>query len=229
MLGVCNPFPLTKKVAMNVTRIPFGKGACLFPLSSGLLSLMLTLTSPDPLPFRTVLCAAEGAAPSREKKKEGIPAKLKAPPRLPVPLTSGRVEFTPGADGTGAVVATNASTSIVFGSNEKKRFEGLDTLQAQKIHNAPLVVKLADKSGDHYAVIEAYMVGEDTDALITKVNRNQPALYLSMTNFLSTLTVADFDRPGGANLLRAQLLERCQKLLGRQTLDQIVITRRLYR
>lgn len=169
--------------------------------------------------------AKAGAARS---PAEGLPQKPKAPRKMPVPLTGGSLIFEPGPSGAGIIRVTNAPPSITFESSQKRQFEGLDTLRAQKSRHAGMIVKLADTRRDRFAIIEIFMVGENTDALIARANSTRPKLYQGVMNLLSSKTAAQLDGPGGRQFLRSEILDLCHQILGPKIVDEILITRLIH-
>lgn len=170
----------------------------------------------------------EAKAGAAQSSKEGVPPKPKAPRKMPVPLTGGSLIFEPGPSGTGIIRVTNAPPSVTFESSEKRRFEGLDTLRAEKSRHAGMIVKLADTRRDCFAIVEIYMVGENTDELIARANATRPKLYQSVMNLLSSKTAVALDAPGGRQVLRSEILDRCQQILGPKIVGEILITRLLH-
>lgn len=139
------------------------------------------------------------AASPAKKKQQQI-----AQPNMPVPLANGRLGFHPDVGkrpGQNRLVLTNAPN----------------------VHTFDLALKLADSNKPRYAMMEIFMIAENTDELIAKANLNQPKLFESFTNLLSNKTANQLMKPGGRNILRAELVALCNQVLGPDTVSEILI------
>ncbi|MBM3832708.1 MAG: flagellar basal body-associated FliL family protein [Verrucomicrobia bacterium] len=134
--------------------------------------------------------------------------KQKAAPRMPVPIADGQLGFDPDVSkepGPVRLVLTNAPN----------------------VSNFTMTLRLADRNRPRHALVELFMLGENTDELIAKANlanSKDPGLYRSITNRLSGKTADNLLKPGSRNVLRTELLALCNQLMGSNTVHEILIT-----
>ncbi len=140
-----------------------------------------------------------GMAASPTKKKKG-----RAQPNMPVPLVNGRLGF-------------HADVAKQPGQNR------LVMTNAPNVRTFDIALKLADINKPRYAMMEIFMIAEDTDELIAKANLNQPKLFEGFTNLLSNKTANQLMKPGGRNILRAELVALCNQVLGPDAVREILI------
>jgi len=162
-------------------------------------------------------------------QKGRVPNKTGARPRLPVPLTDGVLIFEAGPLDLGMIKVTNAAPGLSFESIEQHKFTGLESLRGRKSEHCGTIVPLADEDRDHYVIIEIYMAADNTDALIAGANLNSPKLFQSVTDLLSRKTIEQLDKPGARQLLRSEILTCCNQVLGSKVVQEIIITKLLYR
>lgn len=178
----------------------------------------------------------KGAAPTEEhagaaKEKEEAPAKesshggghgaakekgakkSKATGRntkLPIPLTRDAVAYHPGDDSKEG----DSPKYVLLDLKGEPRDEG----KSDKI-----VVNLAGTSATRFAVARMSLLGEHPD-LVERVNFNRERLLDVASGALSSLTLDDVEKPGFRNLLRQQLLALFNDILGRGTIQEVIIT-----
>jgi Ca-activated chloride channel family protein len=175
-------------------------------------------TGPAPLrPTRDATPSTEAGNWIRRGMTEHAPAKPPAPPsqtarnpRLPVPLTRQPVAFVagnpsrPGDTDRFAVVSANGETQDVARSDK-------------------LVVNLSGTSATRFAVARISVLGDHPE-LIKRMNWHRERLLDVAVGALSILTLNDVEQPGFRNLLRQQLLSLFNDVLGRGTVQEVIIT-----
>lgn len=146
----------------------------------------------------------------KEKEKEKARASL-LPKRLPMPITDKVLTYIPGnpkEDVPPRIVTTNALVA-----NSRKPFQ--------------IVVLFADTRKKHYGVGQFYLAGDNTDGLMRRMNdlvtTNQAVLLESVTNLLSAKLYKDTKVPGFRQLLRAQLFELSNQILGSNLVQEVII------
>lgn len=135
---------------------------------------------------------------------DGQVKRVAAPPKMAVPLVPDKVVFTPKDRG-------NILTSDMIVSTNSK---------------APkkLIVKLADTKAPRFAMLQVFLSANNTDDLIEKVNANQPELYEKITKRIAEKTAKDVNTPGFRNRIRSELMYECNRLLGSNVVQEIIIT-----
>lgn len=144
--------------------------------------------------------------PKAEPKPSAPPreyAELGAPSELPIPVVTSMVVLIKGnADTPSFVVPTNTQP-----------VRGLEKL----------TLPLADIKEPHYVVAQIFLVGKNTDALIHRYNKTQPKVYNAVTNVLSSKTLEETRRPGYRNILRSEILQVCNAIMGKDTVQDVII------
>lgn len=148
-----------------------------------------------------------GKPAAKPVKKRAYPL-LGAPPNLAIPLVRTQVVFIAQNDDKGIppfIVPTNAAP-------------------AKPIEK--MVIVLADPSTNkvHHAVMQIFLIGKNTDALIHKLNQKQPLVYQAVENRLASKTIKDTQAPGFRNLLRTELIQVCNRVLEANLVQDVVIT-----
>jgi flagellar basal body-associated protein FliL len=127
----------------------------------------------------------------------------RAHPRMPVPLADGYLGFAPEVPknpGPARLILTNAPRAPDF------RF----------------ALKLADTKRTRYALLELFMVSEDTDSLIAKANSHHTSLFQQTTNLIGRKTAENLLKPGARNILRSELITVFNEVLGSNTVTEIL-------
>lgn len=130
--------------------------------------------------------------------------------RLPVPLTREFVSFAaadPGKPG-------DSDRFVIVGSKD----EILGEARSDK-----LVVNLAGSAGQRFATARISVLG-DHPQLIKRLNTSRERLLDVAAGALSSVTLEDVEKPGFRNLLRQQLLALFNDVLGRGTIQEVIIT-----
>lgn len=134
----------------------------------------------------------------------GKEKRIVAPPKLAVPLVPDKVVFMPKDRG-------NSLTSDMIVSTNSK---------------APkkLIVPLADTKAPRFAMMQIFLSADKTDELIEKLNANQPDLYEKIAKRISEKTAKDINTPGFRNRMRSEVMYECNRLLGSNVVQEIIIT-----
>ncbi|MBM3839812.1 MAG: flagellar basal body-associated FliL family protein [Verrucomicrobia bacterium] len=130
--------------------------------------------------------------------------------KLPVPLTRDAVAYHPGDD-------TKEGDSPKYVLLDLKG-EPRDEAKSDKI-----VVNLAGTSATRFAVARLSLLGEHQE-LVERVNFNRERLLDVASGTLSSLTLDDVEKPGFRNLLRQQLVALFNDIMGRGTIQEVIIT-----
>ncbi|MBI2947412.1 MAG: von Willebrand factor type A domain-containing protein [Verrucomicrobia bacterium] len=130
--------------------------------------------------------------------------------KLPVPLTREQVAFAAGDPSK----AGDADRIVAMSANGEIQ----DEARADK-----LVVNLSGTSATRFAVARISVLGDHPE-LIKRVNEHRDRLLDVAVGALSSLTLGDVEKPGFRNLLRQQLLALFNEVLGRGTIQEVIIT-----
>jgi flagellar FliL protein len=178
--------------------------------------------------------AAEAAKPAAEEKAEPAPAKsVSFKPWLPLvaaavampalayatthfvllpQLQRGLAQAGPGA-AQEAPAESGAKTSGKTGSEKSKV-----TVSLSKI-----LVNVAGTMGTRYLMTSVTLVGNTPD-FAGKINDDKDQLLDLATGVLGSKTIADLEKPGARNVIRAELLTVFNNALGGPVVQEIYIT-----
>jgi flagellar FliL protein len=87
-----------------------------------------------------------------------------------------------------------------------------------------LLVNIAGTMGARYLLMSVTLVGTGGEAFKTKVAENDAALRDMAMAALSNKTLADLEKPGARNLIRTELINGFNNLLGENSVQEIYIT-----
>ncbi|MGA2247004.1 MAG: flagellar basal body-associated FliL family protein [Verrucomicrobiota bacterium] len=87
-----------------------------------------------------------------------------------------------------------------------------------------LLVNIAGTMGARYLLVSVTVVGTGGEAFKTKVTENDAQLRDMAMGALSTKTLADLEKPGARNLIRAELINGFNNVLGDNSVQEIYIT-----
>lgn len=163
-------------------------------LTPGLTWLSLSMLSRD-----------DAKKPVVEKVKKDY-RKLGAPNDLPLPMVTNLVEF-------------------MRASGERPPF--IVPTNVQPVRGIPkMVLRLANTNKIHHLVAEIFLVGKNTDALISRFNKAQsdePKVYLAVSNLLARKTLEEARTPGFRSILRSELVQVCNAIMGPDTVQDAII------
>jgi len=160
--------------------------------------------------------------PKPEKTEE--PAKIKkvkkigAPSNMAVPVIDGVLGFVKGNP-------RNGISPIITNTN---------AIAANISDLGDITVTLADTKSAHNAVIQIYVVGDDTDEIIRRINetivkaiaRNDRTTFFDqVTKLLSSKFIKDTFEPSFKNILRGEIKALCDQVLGTNVVREVVITK----
>lgn len=146
--------------------------------------------------------------PVEEKKEKGFGA----PEGLAVPLISGQLGFIEGNQRKGIYPRIGATNDL-----EKNRTDLEE-----------IIITLADQKTVHNAVAQIFLIGENTDEVMRRINltrREAVSFFERITNHLTLKTMDEVQTPGFRNLLREEILVLCDEFLGTNIVQEIVITK----
>ena len=148
--------------------------------------------------------SSESAGEKKGKSKNSEEKSVPAPPKLAVPLVPTKVTFFPKLKGkdltSDMIISTNSKTS-------------------QRI-----ITRLSDVKSQHFAMVQVFLSAKNTDELIRKVNANQPELYNSITNRIGQKSYKNAQSPSFRNVIRAEMLYECNRILGSNVVQEVIIT-----
>jgi len=87
-----------------------------------------------------------------------------------------------------------------------------------------LLVNIAGTMGSRYLLVSVTLVGTGGDAFKTKVADNDAALRDMAMTTLANKTLADLEKPGARNLIRTELINGFNNVLGDNSVQEIYIT-----
>jgi flagellar FliL protein len=87
-----------------------------------------------------------------------------------------------------------------------------------------LLVNIAGTMGQRYLLVSVTVVGTGGDAFKTKMTDNDAELRDMAMGALATKTLADLEKPGSRNLIRTELINGFNNILGDNAVQEIYIT-----
>lgn len=106
------------------------------------------------------------------------------------------------------------------GEKSKKKGDG------KKI-NVPfnkLLVNIAGTMGQRYLLVSLSLAGEGGEEFKNKINENEAPMRDLAMGILSTKTLADLEKPGARNLIRTEMINGFNNILGDNAVAEIYIT-----
>ena len=87
-----------------------------------------------------------------------------------------------------------------------------------------LLVNIAGTMGQRYLLVSVTVVGTGGEAFKTKMTDNDAELRDMAMGALATKTLADLEKPGSRNLIRTELINGFNNILGDNAVQEIYIT-----
>jgi flagellar FliL protein len=87
-----------------------------------------------------------------------------------------------------------------------------------------LLVNIAGTMGSRYLLVSVTVVGTGGEAFKTKMTENDAQLRDMAMGTLANKTLADLEKPGARNLIRAELINGFNNVLGDNSVQEIYIT-----
>ena len=87
-----------------------------------------------------------------------------------------------------------------------------------------LLVNIAGTMGSRYLLVSVTVVGTGGEEFKTKMAENDAQLRDTAMTALSTKTLADLEKPGARNLIRTELINSFNNVLGDNSVQEIYIT-----
>ena len=87
-----------------------------------------------------------------------------------------------------------------------------------------LLVNVAGTMGQRYLLVSLTVVGTGGEEFKTKMTENDPALKEMAMTTLRSRTLADLEKPGAVNLIRTELINGINNILGDNSVQEIHIT-----
>ena len=87
-----------------------------------------------------------------------------------------------------------------------------------------LLVNIAGTMGSRYLLVSVTVVGNDGEAFKAKMTENDAQLRDTAMGILSVKTLADLEKPGSRNLIRTELINGFNNVLGENSVAEIYIT-----
>jgi flagellar FliL protein len=109
------------------------------------------------------------------------------------------------------------------GGSGAKSKSGADSKKISVPFNK-LLVNIAGTMGSRYLLVSVTLVGTGGEAFKTKVAENDAALRDMAMGALANKTLADLEKPGARNLIRTELINGFNNVLGDSSVQEIYIT-----
>lgn len=87
-----------------------------------------------------------------------------------------------------------------------------------------LLVNVAGTMGARYLLVSVTAVGTGGEAFKTKLTEDDAQLRDAAMNALSNKTLADLEKPGARNMIRTELINGFNNILGDNTVQELYIT-----
>ena len=87
-----------------------------------------------------------------------------------------------------------------------------------------LLVNIAGTMGSRYLLVSVTVVGTGGDEFKTKMQEDDAQLRDSAMGDLATKTLADLEKPGARNMIRTELINGFNNVLGDNSVQEIYIT-----
>lgn len=147
--------------------------------------------------------SAHGGGHGKEAKHT-----LHAPARLAMPITESPL----------VLVAGDPKNDV------PARIVGTNAFKVNSIKPDKITIMFADATKKkHYAVTQIYLAGEDTEALLRKVNEKQALLFENVTNLLSAKMFRDTRKPGFRRQLRSEIIVLANQILETNLVQEVII------
>lgn len=153
---------------------------------------------------------AEGGHGGASKEKGKKKNKGQRNTKLPIPLTRDAVAY-------------HSKDDSKEGDSDKFVLLDLKGEPRDEAKSDKIVVNLAGMSATRFAVARLSLIGEHQD-LVERVNVSRERMLDVASGALSSLSLDDVEKPGFRNLLRQQLLALFNDILGRGTIQEVIIT-----
>lgn len=115
-------------------------------------------------------------------------------------------------------------TPAESGSGAKAKAKAEAGAKKTEVPLNKLLVNVAGTMGQRYLLVSVTVVGTGGDAFKTKMAENDAALRDMALGALSTKTLADLEKPGARNLIRTELINGFNNVLGDNSVQEIYIT-----
>ena len=106
------------------------------------------------------------------------------------------------------------------GTKGKAGAEGKKT----SVQLSKLLVNIAGTMGSRYLLVSVTVVGNGGEAFKAKMTENDAQLRDMAMGVLSVKTLADLEKPGSRNLIRTELINGMNNVLGENSVSEIYIT-----
>jgi flagellar FliL protein len=87
-----------------------------------------------------------------------------------------------------------------------------------------LLVNIAGTMGSRYLLVSVTVVGTGGEAFKTKITENDAELRDMAMSTLANKTLADLEKPGARNLIRTELINGFNNVLGDNAVEELFIT-----
>ena len=104
--------------------------------------------------------------------------------------------------------------------------KGSGTAEGKKmsVPLSKLLVNIAGTMGSRYLLVSVTVVGNGGEAFKAKMTENDAQLRDMAMGVLSVKTLADLEKPGSRNLIRTELINGMNNVLGENSVAEIYIT-----
>jgi len=104
--------------------------------------------------------------------------------------------------------------------------KGSGTAEGKKtsVQLSKLLVNIAGTMGSRYLLVSVTVVGNGGEAFKAKMTENDAQLRDMAMGVLSVKTLADLEKPGSRNLIRTELINGMNNVLGENSVAEIYIT-----
>lgn len=135
-----------------------------------------------------------------------------APSRLAVPVIPGPLDFYKGNPKKG----------------EFPRIANTNDIVANKTELEEMIITLADNRTAHNAVLQVFVIGEDTDEIMRRINLSRLdaiSFFERVTNLVSSKLFSEVQTPGFRNILRDEIKLLSNEVLGSNIVQEVVISK----
>ena len=110
------------------------------------------------------------------------------------------------------------------GSDSKPKSEADAKKISVPLSKNKLLVNIAGTMGARYLLVNAVVVGTGGEAFKAKMEEHEAQLIDMALTSLSTKTLADLEKPGSRNIIRTELINGINNILGDSSVQELYLT-----
>jgi len=168
---------------------------------------------------------------AEDRKPAGVESPAEAPPAAAggikgwLPLILAVVLMPVLAFGmTKFVIVPELKSSLGLKTPEGAAAKGKTDAKKISVPFNKLLVNIAGTMGARYLLVSVTIVGTGGEPFKAKIMENEAQLRDMAMGALSSKTLADLEKPGSRNLIRAELINGFNNVLGENSVQEIYIT-----